>query len=74
MENLDREFLLDLFARRAEVIAGGDELERRYIEGRIDGHCLQNAIDEPELVTLAYNNGFRVDWQTATEVVTTPTG
>lgn len=68
-DELDREEILRLLNKRLDAIADGDEATRRYYEGRIDGYCLQNAIDEDELVALAAANGCRVEWETAMAVV-----
>jgi hypothetical protein len=39
-----------------------------YWAGRIDGHCLENAIDFGGLASLAARHGFCVDWPSALKV------
>lgn len=68
MEELDRDEILRLFGKRLDAINEDDRTMRCYWEGRIDGHCLQNAIDEDELIALAAKHGFRVEWDTAMAV------
>ena len=56
----DRSELLRLLELRDG--AGADLRLRRHYAGRIDGHCIQNAIDEDDLRDLAKSEGFRVTW------------
>lgn len=64
MEAMDRGYLAGLLKRRHET--RGYAL-RAYLAGRIDGHCLQNAIDEDELCALAQEFGLSIDWPTAVD-------
>jgi hypothetical protein len=58
----DREYLVDTFNKRID--ADGEAM-RAYWAGRIDGHCLQNAIGLRDLRELAAREGFSVDWTSA---------
>ncbi len=66
METMDRDELLRLLDLRLDVV-GVDEAMCRYLEGRIDGHCLQNAIGLDELAALAHQHGYTIGWKTAME-------
>jgi hypothetical protein len=65
---LDRDALIGYFDKRLDASVADDEAMRAYWAGRIDGHCLQNAIDFHDLMALADRHGFRVDWPSALEV------
>lgn len=65
----DRQELLRLFALRQDALNTADEHTARYLEGWIDGHCLQNAIDDVDLRQLAFEHGYRVTWDTAMTLV-----
>lgn len=65
IESNDREALIEWFNKRLDASNPRDEAMRAYWAGRIDGHCLQNAISDAELRDLAERQGFRVDWDTA---------
>lgn len=65
ISSLDRDALVDFFNHRLDARDRGDVAMSAYWAGRIDGHCLQNAIDDWELQALAAHEGFRVDWNTA---------
>lgn len=69
VENADRDYLVDLFEKRRRVAA--DAGSEAYYAGRIDGHCLQNAISYDDLSVLAEKAGFVVDWASALEVYAT---
>lgn len=69
MEDLDRDELLRLLDLRLDSVVGNDDAMCRYFEGRIDGHCLQNAISDDELHALASEHGYRIGWNTAMEQV-----
>lgn len=68
IEAIDREALIELFEKRLD--AGGQldadgDATRAYWAGRIDGHCLQNAIHADDLFALARAEGHRIDWTCA---------
>lgn len=60
-----RSALIDYFRERRDA---EDEAMRAYWAGRIDGHCLQNAIDFGELDQAALLAGCRIDWPTPLEI------
>lgn len=68
IDGIDRTELLRLLDLLLDAV-GVDEPMCRYLEGRIDGHCLQNAIGYEELLTLAHAEGYTIGWETAMQVV-----
>lgn len=65
VETLDREAILDYFSKRSEALSRGDKAMAAYWAGRIDGHCLQNAISDAELRVIAEDEGWLIGWDTA---------
>lgn len=65
IETIDEQALVAWFNKRLDARQRGDEAMAAYWAGWIDSHCLQNAISDGELRSLAEREGFRVDWNTA---------
>ena len=62
MDDIDRAALVGFFNRRLDASIAGDTAMAAYWAGRIDGHCLQNAIDGHALTQVAHEGGFHVGW------------